>query len=137
MSTLEEARARARRRKSRWNLLLVPAGLVPMGVIWAAAALLAEQAHMHFYPDESLRDGEGPWVVVAAVAPLFAAIPIGLLVGNFLVHHVARARAALDREAAADPTLGYRASQAALCKAAFLASGAALASTTLGVLLPW
>ena len=137
MSFIDEARARARRRKSRWNLLLVPAGLVPVVVLWAAAALLAEQAHMHFYPDESLGDGEGPWVVVAAVAPLFAAIPIGLLLGNFLVRQVAQARSALHREAAADPTLGYRASQAALRKAALVASAAALAATTLGVLLPW
>lgn len=137
MSYLEEAQARARRRKSRWNLLLVPAGILPVVVIWATAALLAEQVHMHFYPGEYLRNGDGPWVVVAAVAPLFAAIPIGMIAGNFSVHQVAQARRVLDREASSDPTLGYRASQGALRKAAFFATIASLIATALGVLLPW
>jgi hypothetical protein len=137
MSYLEEARARAKRRKSRWNLLLIPAGFLPVVFVWATAVLLAEQAHMHFYPGESFRSGGGPWVVVAAVAPLFAAIPIGLLVGNFFVRQVAPARAALDHEASSDPTLSYGGSQAALRKAAALAAVASLVATTLGVLLPW
>lgn len=137
MSYLEEARARAKRRKSRWNLLLIPAGFPPVVMVWAAAVLLAEQGHMHFYPGESLRSGGGPWVVVAAVAPLFAAIPIGMLVGNFLVRQIAPARAALDREASSDPALSYGGSQAALRRAASLATGASLLATTLGVLLPW
>ena len=41
MSILDEARSRARRRESRWNLLLVPAGLVPVIVVLASAAALA------------------------------------------------------------------------------------------------
>ena len=137
MSYLEEAQARARRRKSRWNLLLVPAGLLPVIVVWVAATLLAERLHMHLHPGESLRNGDGPWVVVAAVAPLFAAIPMGMLAGNFLVHQVAKARRVLDLEASSDPTLSYPASQRALRKAAFFAAIASSVATTLAVLLPW
>ena len=137
MSYLEEARARANRRKSRWNLLLIPAGLFPIGSVWAVATLLAEQAHLHFYPEESLRTGEGPWVVVAAVSPLFAAIPVGMLAANFVVRRIAQARAVLDREASRDPALSYHESQAGLRKAAWMSALASLSLTTLGVLLPW
>ena len=137
MSYIEEARARANRRKSRWNLLLIPAGFLPVVLVWAITTLLAEQAHMHFYPGESLRNGDGPWVVVAAVAPLFAAIPIGMLMANFVVRQVAQARTVLDHEASSDLTLSYGESQAALRRAAWLALVASLVATTLGVLLPW
>ena len=137
MSYGEEARARAGRRKSRWNLLLIPAALVPTAILWVTAMLVAEHLHMRYFPEESLGSGEGPWVVIAAIAPLFAAIPIGMLVGNFAVHHIAAARAALDREASTDPTLGYRASRAALARMALYATLASLAATTVAALLPW
>jgi hypothetical protein len=71
------------------------------------------------------------------IAPLFAAIPVGMLVGNFIVHGIEPARAALDREASSDPTLGYRASRAALVRLALCTSIASLAATTLAALLPW
>lgn len=137
MSYFEEARARARRRKSRWNLLLIPASLLPLVSIWATLALLGEQAHTHYYPGESLRNGGGPWVVVAVVTPLFAALPIGMLVGNFLVHQLPHVRGILDREAFSDSTLSYAGSQATLRKVAFFATVGALVATTFGVLLPW
>jgi hypothetical protein len=137
MSDLDEARARAKRRKSRWNLALVPAVLLPTAAVWALAALAAERVHLHFFPDESLREGEGPWVVLAAVAPLFAAIAIGMLVGNTIVRRVGRACRALDREAAADPALSYRASQDALARLAVYATIASLVATLLGALMPW
>ena len=137
MSYIEEARTRARRRKSRWNLLLIPAVLVPTAVLWASGMLVAEQVHMRYFPEESLANGEGPWIVIAAIAPLFAAIPVGMLVGNFTVHRIEAARAALDREASSDPTLGYRASRAALVRLALYTSTASLVATTVAALLPW
>jgi hypothetical protein len=137
MSCIEEAQARARRRKSRWNLLLIPAAALPMVVFWATVVLLAEQVHLSYFPGQSLRAGSGPWVVVAAVAPLFAAIPIGMLVGNFMVRHVRPAGIALDHEASSDPRLSYAGSKAALLKVALSAAVASLAATTLGVLSPW
>jgi hypothetical protein len=137
MGYFEEARARARRRKSPLNLLLIPASCLPIVLVWAAVVLLAEQAHAHFYPEESLRNGSGPWIVVAVVAPLFAALPLGMLIGNFLVHQLAHVRAVLDREASPDPALSYGESQAALRKVVSVIAIASLAATTFGALLPW
>ena len=129
--------ARARRRKSRWNLLLIPAVLFPIIAVWVATVLLAQQGHMHLYPGQTLRNGKGLWVIVAVMAPALAAVPLGMLVGNFLVWLVGPARRALDREAAPDPTLTYEATQSALLKFALLAVAIALVATALGTLSSW
>jgi hypothetical protein len=137
VSYFEEARARARRRKSRWNLLLIPAAAVPVALLWACALLAAEQVHLRFFREESLRTGEGPWIVIAAVAPLLGAIPIGMLLGNLMIHRIEGARMALDREAAPEPRLSERASNAALARAALYATVASLAAVLLRALMPW
>jgi len=129
--------ARARRRKSRWNLLLIPAVLVPIVAVWVGTVLLAQKGHMLLYPGQTLRNAKGLWVIVAVMAPVLAAVPLGMLVGNFLVWQVGPARRALNREAAPDPTTTYGASQSALFKFSLLGVGIALVVTALGTLSPW
>ena len=137
MNYFAQAKARAKRRRSPWNLLLIPAVVLPLIIIWAAAVLLAQEAHTLLYPGQTLRNGEGLWVVVTTVAPLLAAVPLGMLVGNFLVWRVNAARMALDREASGSPALSYSASQSALLKVAGVAVVASVAASALGTLRPW
>jgi hypothetical protein len=137
MRFTEAQLARARRRKSPWNLLLVPAVLGPLVIFWVAAVLLAQQAHLNLYPGQTLRNAKGLWVIVAVMAPVLAAVPLGMLVGNFLVWQIRPARRALDQEAASDPAVTYGASQSALRKVLFPAMAVAAAATALGILLSW
>ena len=129
--------ARARRRRSRWNLLLIPAVLLPIIAVWVAAVLLAQQAHILLYPSQTLRNAKGLWVIVAVMSPVLAAVPLGMLIGNLLVWQVGPARRALNREAEADPTTTYGASQSALLKFALFGVLIALVATALGALRPW
>ena len=129
--------ARARRRKSRWNLLLIPAVSFPIIAVWVAAVLLAQQAHILLYPLQSLRNAKGVWVIVAVMSPVLAAMPLGMLIGNLLVWQMAPARRALNREAEADSTTTYGASQRALLRFALFGVLIALVATTLGALRPW
>lgn len=129
--------ARAKRRKSRWNLLLIPAVLLPIAAIWVGTALLAQQAHMALYPAQTLRNARGVWVIITVMAPVLAAGPLGMLVGNFLVWKVGPARTALDREAEPHPITTYGSSQSALRKLFLFAVPIALVATVLGVLFPW
>jgi hypothetical protein len=98
---------------------------------------LAQAAHALLYPGQTLRNGGGLWVIVTTVAPLLAAVPLGMLVDNALVWRVQPARTALDREASSHPALSYRASQLALLKVSVVAFVVSAAASTLGVLRPW
>ena len=129
--------ARARRRNSRWNLLLIPAVLLPIIAFWVAAVLLTQQAHMLVYPSQTLRNAKGLWVIVAVMAPLLAAVPLGMLVGNFLVWQVGPAREALDREAEPEPATTFAESQSALLRIALLGLAIAVVATAIGTLSPW
>jgi hypothetical protein len=133
----EAQKARARRRKSRWNLLLVPAVLLPLVALWVAGVLVAQHAHTLLYPGQTLRNATGYWVVVATLAPVFAAVPLGMLAGNFLVWLVGPARRVLNREAASDPALTFGATQAALLRVARLGVALGVIVTTLGTFGPW
>ncbi len=133
----EAQMARARRRKSRWNLLLIPAVLLPIIVFWIAGALSAQQAHMLLYPSQTLRNAKGLWVIVAVMAPVLAAVPLGMLVGNFLVWQVAPARRALNHEAESDPITSYSASQSALVRLALVGVAIAVVATAIGTISPW
>ena len=129
--------ARARRRKSRWNLLLIPAVLLPIIALWVAAVLLAQQAHMLLYPSQTLRNAKGLWVIVAVMAPVLAAVPLGMLVGNFLVWQVGQARRALNGEAEPDPATTYAESQSVLLRLALLGLAIAVVATAIGTLTSW
>jgi hypothetical protein len=82
-------------------------------------------------------NAEGIWPILLAVAPLFAALPLALLLGNVLVRLVPPARRALDAEAQAYPHASFRASQAQLRKAAFVAVPLAFLATLLAASLMW
>jgi hypothetical protein len=111
MSYLDDARLRAKRRKSPWNLLLIPAIAIPWFGAWWYTVIAMAHAYRFVHPGRSdsfpfwdsrnfrlVPDSIGG--VFLASGPIFAWLPVAMVVGNVLVHAVAPARRALDREAA-------------------------------------
>ena len=138
MSFYQEARARARRRRSPWNLLLIPAVVVPLGLLWWGLVALFEFLHASLYSAQDLRitpNGIGP--ILSAVAPFLAALPLSMMVGNRLVRLVRPARQALDQEAKPLPITSFSNAQQQLLWASKLLVPISLGLALFGALLPW
>ncbi len=129
--------ARAKRRKSGWNLLLLPAVLIPLVAVWAGLCGTANVMHMHLFPGESLRTAKGAWPILATLASFFAALPLAMLVGNLVVWLIPSARHALNSETIAHPGTSFRASQAALIRLALYMSPFSIAVSLVAAALPW
>jgi len=86
------AQERAARRKSLWNLLDLPVGLACIGLVWWVFIQAMWAARNLFIPQHAIafvdvfhsqRTGLAP--IVFFVTPLFAAIPVGMLVSNCML----------------------------------------------------
>jgi len=99
------AQQRAARRKSPWNLLdflvFVWVAVIWWALvhgIWGARNLIVPLRSIPFsavFRSQSL----GPSSLLVFVLPLFAAIPIGMLVSNFILQRIPPYRRACEREA--------------------------------------
>ena len=99
------AQQRASRRKSLWNLLdflgLVLSVIVWWGLlhaVWAARNFVIPQ-HATSFSTVFRADRSGLAVLVSGLSPFFAAIPIGLLISNYLLWFIPPYRRACTREA--------------------------------------
>jgi hypothetical protein len=138
MSYYEEARRRAQRRRSPWNLLLIPAVGLPAGLLWWAFAKGLEAIHGVLYPGETLKTAPNAvGAIFTAVSPFFAALPIAMLVGNVLVQLIPPARRVLDREAAPYPGTGFHKAQKQLLQFSKYLVPIGVAVGLLGALIPW
>lgn len=138
-SWLTAARARARRRKSPWNLLLLMA--VPLwALFWWSGFRLVWSYHVELYPAHAGALGQF-WpagisgrVFVASFlmlfGPMIPAVVVALFVTNVLVWFVPPARRTLEAEASTVPGTSWRQSQRKLLIAAVvtIALGAVLAA---------
>ena len=104
MSYFDEARARAKRRKSPWNLLLIPAVVGPwLFLSWFSAVGLGK-LHRVIYPGhEFVILPETVGGILMAVAPLLAWLAPSMIIGNLLVAAISPAKRVLDAEAASVP----------------------------------
>jgi hypothetical protein len=137
MSYLDEARQRATRRRSPWDLLLIPAFVASLGLLWWFFVALLLVAHGNLYLGQDLAStprGVGP--ILTTVSPLFAAIPLGMLFANALVWLIPPARRALEREALA-PRASFQTTQGCLLRGTTLMVPIALALGILGTLMTW
>lgn len=137
-SYLAEAQQRARRRRSPWNLLLIPAVVASLGLLWWFFVALLQVAHGNLYLGQDLAStprGVGP--ILTTLSPLFAAIPLGLVFGNALVWLVPPAQRALESEAMLVPGAGFQSTQRVLLRASTLMVPIALALGILGTLMSW
>ena len=105
---VERALHRATRRKSRWNLVLLGAAIVNIGVV---SVLIVQIADLYlqsrgspplFSPDTPERTR-----ILAVCGALFVSLPLGMVLANLLVWLIPPARRALNEEAKAHPGTDY------------------------------
>jgi hypothetical protein len=137
MSYFDEARARAERRKSPWNLLLIPAVVGPWVVVSALSAFELGKLHAFLHPGPALAIlPRGLSGILIAVAPLFAWAAPSMIAGNFLVAAVTPARRTLEDESTSIPDGDLSSSNKGLLKASLLLAPAALLLALLGAVIP-
>jgi len=120
------ARERARRRRSLWNLLLVPLGLAGWLGIWYGLFRLTWAVHMMIYPDHRLQEFWRKGVSFSSFVPSFlmvfapmpGALGLGLMVANRVAWLIPPARRAFEREAVGYPEAGYAEATAVVRKVA-------------------
>jgi hypothetical protein len=138
MSYLEDARFRAKRRKSSWNLLLIPFVVLSLALLWFGSSQLLGVLHAKIYPGQSFQNSQhGLGVILAAISPFFGVVPLAMVLSNALIWVIPPARRALDKEAQPHPGTSFHQAQRNLLKLALvLVPISALFSIT-GALLPW
>jgi hypothetical protein len=115
MGFIKDAQRRGRRRKSPWNLLLIPTVLGILCALWWSTAMALGQLHRAVYPTAQPRIlPDGLSGIAMAVAPLFAWLGPSFILSNLLVAAVPAARRALDREATSVPGSDLRTSNRGL-----------------------
>lgn len=134
MGYITEARVRAGRRKSRWNLLLIPAYLLPWSSLTLGLAVVFSRLYRSVHPGSQfaiLPDTIGG--VLIAVGSLFACLGPAMVLANQIVATVPAARAALDAEASVTAGTTRHAANRALGRLSYMLTPAALVLALLGV----
>jgi hypothetical protein len=133
----ERANARAGRRRSPWNLLLLPAAICPFAALWYVTARVLETLYTlcHNTPSSTfLPDGVAG--VLMALGPLFAWFAPAMIIANCLAWLVPAARRTFEQEAAPFPGVTFRSANAGFFKIAVFMTPVGLALGTIGALLP-
>jgi hypothetical protein len=127
---LARAHARARRRKSPWNLLLFALVIGFTGIIWRLLFQGMWGVHTWIYPehvashDQFWRKGIGIRAFVPSfllLMPLmFVSMPIGMLLSNCVLRCIPPARKALDTEAQGVKWASFRESMYGLGRVALI-----------------
>ena len=137
MSYYDEARRRAARRKSPWNLLLGATVLISWATMSLAVGFVLNAVHRALYEGQTLSSHEGVGPILVTVSSLFACLIPAMLVANLFVRLLPPARRALDREAAPFPETGFVEAQRRLLRLGAFIVPASLAVGALGAWLPW
>ena len=117
MSYFRDARGRAGRRRSGWNLLLIPASLIPwLSGSYYASRLLSRLYGMHHPDVQFALIPDSPVGIPLAILPLMALISPSLIMGNLIVWLIPWARDALDNEAGGHSGASFAEANAALLK---------------------
>jgi hypothetical protein len=120
------AQSRTQRRKSLWNLVLRPLGLVGWLSAWYLAFRWVWSFQLSLFPSHQFRSFWPSGVsfpafalrFVMLIAPGLGSITFGLLVANCIAWLIPPARSVLDEGAAACPGTSFRGSTVGLIKRA-------------------
>jgi hypothetical protein len=112
------------RRKSLWNLLLLPLGFTGWLWTWYGLFLLVWRFHVARFPNHDFHDFWKAGISIRALAPSFlmvfavmpAALGAGLMAANRLVWLIPPVRRALDAEAQEQGTASFDQDMWALLK---------------------
>jgi hypothetical protein len=138
MGYITAARIRAKRRKSLWNLLLIPCYVIPWFSLWMASAVWLGRLYTGIHPGIEVRilpDAIGG--VLIAIGLLFAWLAPAMLIANGLASLVPPARRALDREAATVPGTDRASANRGLIRLGSYVTPAGLALALVGLAIPW
>jgi len=138
MGYITEARARANRRRSLWNLLLIPCYVIPwfLLVFGSVVVLGRLSAELHGVTTiQVIPDTVGG--ILIALGSLFAWLGPSMIVANQLVSVVPPARRALDQEAGTVPGTGRSAANRRLLKLSCVLVPAGLLLALVGAVIPW
>ena len=136
---LGNARIRASRRKSPWNLLLILALPLWLAIWWLCVSASRFMAHLITHGRPLLSDLLWPSSFAPALVYfplLIATIPLAMVLVNYLVYYcVPPARRAMDAEDKAFPGTEYSTQQPLLVRITLLAFPIALALAFIGQLV--
>ncbi len=114
---IARARERAKRRKSPWNLILIPLVIFGIMIFFAGQFILLWQVHVWAFPEHAgkFRDFWGKNISVSAfvssflmgIFPLFASLPLGMLLANCIAWCLPPARRAFEQEAKDIPRASF------------------------------
>lgn len=131
---MSEARQRAKRRKSPWNLLLIPLVIIGVGgvmYVWAQALLVIQR---YLMPDDVIFSSYTTIGGALMFIPiLFPSLGIGMIIANLIIWLVRPARMAFEREAKGIKGASFPEAMRGLAIATALMLIIALPLSTLGV----
>jgi hypothetical protein len=134
---LQFARARMRRRRSPWNLLLFPAALGTLVVLWYPTAFALGKVHLIAHATSSsalLPNGPGGGLMV--LGSLLASFAPAMFLANCLAWLVPAARRTFQAEAEPIPDLTFRSANRGFLRMALLLGPIGLTIGLIGALLP-
>ena len=137
MGYMESARTRAARRRSLWNLLLIPCYAVPWLLLIYVSLVGLGHLYAVRHPGSNFRllpDTAGS--ILMAVGSLFAWLGPSMIVANVLVSIVPAARRALDLEAGKSGTSRAAANRGLLRVTLYLTPAGVLLALV-GAMMPW
>jgi hypothetical protein len=132
---MSEARQRAKRRKSPWNLLLIPLVIIGVGgvmYVWAQALLVIQR---YLMPDDVIFSSYTTIGGALIFIPiLFPSLGIGMMIANLILWPIRPARMAFEREAKGIKGTSFPEAMRGLAIATVMMLIIALPLSTLGVL---
>jgi hypothetical protein len=135
MGYFEEARERAKRRKSPWNLLLIPAVFGTWVLMWYASVRAIGYIARRAQPESqfSLLPDSGAGILIA-IGLLLAWLPIAAIIGNLIVTTIPPARRVLDGEAKTVRGTDFASANRSLLRVAAVLTPTGLAIAVIGIL---
>ncbi len=99
--------------------------------------IAAELLHLKYYPRQYLSKSQGLGTIFVAISPFFGAIPLAMIIGNFLVWLIPPVRQVLEDEARPFPSTKYKNAQKQLFKLALFFVPISLLFAIIGAFLEW
>ena len=138
MSYIDTARGRARRRKSPWNLLLVPAVVAPWLILsWLTSVGFGKLYGLIHPGRDFIILPQNIGGILMAVAPLFAWLGPAMVIGNLLVAAIPPVRTVLDAEARPFRGTDRRSANRDLLRVSRYMTPAALLVALIGAVMKW
>ena len=138
MGYITEARVRAGRRRSGWNLLLIPCYLAPWFLLVFGSLIVLGRVYAvihHRTVVGVLPDTVGS--ILMALGVLFMWLGPSMILANQLVSFIRPARRALDLEAADAPGTDRTSANRGLLKLTLVVTPVSLMVALVGLLIPW